>query len=188
MGERLKGKKFAVLVTNGFEQSELEEPINAIREEGGVAEIVSPNKPKVRGWKSIEWGDEFPVDCELSKASPDDYDGLVLPGGVMNPDQLRKDQQAVDFVKGFFGEQSKKPVAAICHGPWTLIEAGQVKGRKMTSYNSLRTDLINAGAKWEDAEVVVDKGLVTSRSPKDLRAFNAKMVEEFCEGRHENRL
>lgn len=181
---KLKDKKIAILVTNGFEQSELEEPLRAIEDEGGQAEIISPEEGKVRAWNKGVWGKEFSVDKTLSQADPSDYDGLLLPGGVLNPDQLRKDENAVAFIKEFFQGDRVKPVAAICHGPWSLINAEVVKGRKLTSYESLRKDLENAGAKWVDEEVVVDHGLVTSRKPNDLPAFNRKMIEEFCEGRH----
>src|SRR5690606_30921268 len=142
--------------------------------------IVSPVKGKVRGWQHTEWGDTFPVDIPLESVDVNDFDGLLLPGGVMNPDKLRSDPSAVQVVREFFSQG--KPVAAICHGPWTLIDAGVVKGRQMTSYHSIKSDLINAGAKWVDEEVVVDSGLVTSRKPADIPAFNAKMVEEFAEG------
>tara|TARA_B100001971_G_C18268000_1_gene596035 strand:+ start:32659 stop:33213 length:555 start_codon:yes stop_codon:yes gene_type:complete len=181
---RLKDKKIAVLVTDGFEQSELAEPMKAIKAEGGEAVIVSPKEGTVKGWQGSSWGDEFKVDMMLSEADPNDFSGLLLPGGVINPDQLRRDTRAISFIKGFFDEKKQKPVAAICHGPSTLINADVVKGRKMTSYDSIRTDLKNAGANWVDKEVVVDQGLVTSRTPEDLEAFNAKMVEEFCEGKH----
>jgi protease I len=183
MEQKLKGKKVAILVEDGFEQVELTEPKKALEEAGALPQIVSPKKGKVKGWKHIEWGDEFPVDVSLENANPDDFDALVLPGGVMNPDKLRRNDKALQFVKAFF--DSKKPVAAICHGPWTLIDAGVVKGCKLTSYESIQMDLKNAGAKWVDEEVVVDNGLVTSRKPDDLPAFNRKMIEEFAEGRHD---
>src|SRR5581483_1719621 len=145
-------------------------------------EVISPNKDWVKGWNRTEWGDEFVVNTPLAAAKAEDYDALLLPGGVMNPDKLRRNQQALQFVKAFF--DAGKPVAAICHGPWTLIDAGVVKGRKLTSYESIQTDLKNAGAEWMDKEVVVDNGLVTSRKPDDIPAFNRKMIEEFAEGRH----
>lgn len=185
MGEKLKGRKIAILATDGVEESELVEPMRAIREAGGEAEIVLLEAGRIRAWDKDHWADEFNVDRTLDEASPDDYDALVLPGGVINPDQLRKSEDAVNFVRGFFGQERQKPVAAICHGPWTLINADVVRGRRLTSYESLRVDLRNAGAEWVDEEVVVDQGLVTSRNPDDLPAFNAKMVEEFCEGRHQ---
>ncbi len=181
-GAPLAGKKIAILVADGFEQEEMVAPRNALKDAGAETEIISPSKGKVRGWKEAEWGDTFPVDVPLEKANPDDYAGLLLPGGVMNPDKLRANPKAVQFVRDFFAQG--KPVAAICHGPWTLIDAGVVKGRQMTSYHSIQRDLINAGAKWVDEEVVVDMGLVTSRQPSDIPAFNRKMIEEFAEGRH----
>ena len=185
MAKSLQGKRVAMLVENGFEQIELTEPRKALLDAGAEAHVVSPVKGKVKGWNFKEWGDEVSVDKPLDQADPNDYDALVLPGGVMNPDKLRMNPRAIDFVKAFF--QAGKPVAAICHAPWTLIDAGVVSGRKITSYPSLATDLKNAGAKWVDEEVVVDQGLVTSRNPDDLPAFNRKMVEEFAEGRHEQR-
>ena len=183
MAERsLRGKKVAILVTHGFEQVELTDPKRALEQAGAQADIVSPAEGKVKGWKFGNWGDEFTIDVPLANARPDDYDALLLPGGVINPDKLRITPGAVEFVQAF--HQAGKPVAAICHGPWTLINAGAVRGRTMTSWPSLRVDLENAGARWVDLEVVVDGGLVTSRKPDDLPAFNAKMVEEFAEGRH----
>jgi protease I len=178
MGKSLNGKKIAILVEDGFEQSELAEPKKALEKAGADASIVSPAKGKVRGWKEKDWGDKFDVDLALSKARPEDFDGLVLPGGVMNPDKLRMNEDAVRFVKAFF--EAHKPVAAICHGPLTLIDAGVVRGRRMTSYPSIRADLENAGADWVDEEVVSDHALVTSRKPDDLPAFNAKMIEAFA--------
>lgn len=181
---KLEGKRIAVLVTDGFEHSELTEPVKAIKEAGGEVDIIAPGKQTVKSWKTDKWGEEFSVDCLLEDADSADYDGLLLPGGVLNPDQLRKNDQAVAFVKKFFEKDRQKPVAAICHGPWTLINAGVVKGRDMTAYASLKQDLINAGAKWHDEPVVVDNGLITSRNPGDLQAFNRKIVEEFSEGVH----
>lgn len=180
--QKLHGKKVAILVAHGFEQVELTAPKKALEDAGATAHIVSPEKKQVKGWKTTDWGDTFPVDVALEDARPDDYDALLLPGGVMNPDTLRADQKAVEFVGHFVG--TSKPIAAICHGPWTLVETDGVKGRTVTSYKSIRTDLMNAGAAWIDQEVVVDGGLVTSRHPGDLPAFNAKMVEAFAEGRH----
>lgn len=182
MSKKLEGKKVAILVENGFEQIELVSPRGALDEEGATTHIVSPQKGEVKGWEFTDWGNTFSVDVHLDSAKAEDYDALLLPGGVFNPDKLRSNQEAVDFVRHFFIEG--KPVAAICHGPWTLIDAGVAQGRKMTSYKSIKADLQNAGAKWVDEEVVVDQGLVTSRNPEDLDAFNAKMVEEFCEGKH----
>jgi len=181
-GKNLNGKKVAILVTNGFEQIELEDPKKALEAAGAQTQIVSPDPGTVFGWQHTNWGDKFAVDVPLARASAQDYDALLLPGGVMNPDKLRMNQQAVEFVRSFF--DAGKPVAAICHGPWMLIEAGVVKGRTLTSYPSLQTDLKNAGAKWVDREVVVDNGLVTSRNPDDLPAFNQKLIEEIGEGVH----
>jgi protease I len=185
MAKSLQGKRVAMLVENGFEQVELTEPRKALVDAGAEADIVSPVSGSVRAWNLKEWGEEMPVDTPLEKADPQAYDALVLPGGVMNPDKLRMNADALEFVKAFF--VSSKPVAVICHGPWTLIDAGVVANRKITSYPSLAADLRNAGAEWVDSEVVVDNGLVSSRSPKDLPAFMSKMVEEFAEGRHERR-
>lgn len=181
---QLVGKKVAILVDNGFEESEFVKPLEALREAGADVQVVSPKEGKVKSWREGNWGKEFDVDIELSEADADDFDALVLPGGVINPDQLRMNEKAIEFVKSFFGRETQRPVAAICHGPWTLINAKVVKGRKMTSYESIKMDLINAGANWVDEEVVVDKGLVTSRSPDDLEAFCEKMVEEIREGKH----
>ena len=183
MATELRNKRVAVLVEHGFEQSELTEPKKALEQAGATAHVISPQSGKVKGWKHTNWGDEIPVDRKLDEAKPEEYDALVLPGGVMNPDKLRANASAVRFVKHFV--DSGKPIAAICHGPWTLIEAGGVQGRKMTSWPSLQNDLRNAGAAWVDQEVVVDKGLVTSRKPDDLPAFNRKMIEEFAEGKHD---
>jgi len=181
--QNLSGKRVAILVTDGFEQVELTSPKQALEAAGAQTQIVSPNPDKVKGWEHTDWGDEFPVDVPLDQAKPEDYDALLLPGGVMNPDKLRMDTQATLFVRSFF--EAQKPVAAICHGPWTLIEAGVVQNRKLTSYPSIQSDLKNAGAQWMDQEVVVDEGLVTSRNPDDLPAFNRAMIEEIAEGRHE---
>lgn len=178
----LSGKRVAILVTDGFEQEELTSPRIALVDAGAEVHIVSPAEGQVRGWKHTCWGDDFDVDVPLSKADPEEYDALLLPGGVMNPDKLRSDAEALGFVRAFFDRA--KPVGAICHGAWTLIDAGVVMGRRMTSYKSIQSDLRNAGADWVDAEVVVDRGLVTSRQPEDLPAFNRKLVEEFAEGPH----
>ena len=175
-------KKVAILATNGFEESELKSPKQHIEQEGWSAHIISIKPGKIKSWADGNWGPEYDVDKTLDQVSADEYDALVLPGGVINPDKLRVNDQAISFVKAFF--DAKKPVAAICHGPWTLINAGVVKGRDMTSYNSIKQDLINAGANWSDQEVVVDQGLVTSRDPDDLPAFNRKMIEEIKEGVH----
>lgn len=182
MEKKLSGKKVAIVMTNGFEQSEFEEPFKALKNEGAEVEIISLKKEKIKSWKDKNWGEEVDVDKAIDTVSSADYDALVLPGGVMNPDTLRTNADVVNFVKDFI--QEEKPIAAICHGPWTLAETGMIKGRKMTSYKSLKTDLSNAGAVWVDEEVVVDNGLVTSRTPKDLPAFCKKMVEEIAEGVH----
>ncbi|MFL5335536.1 MAG: type 1 glutamine amidotransferase domain-containing protein [Geminicoccaceae bacterium] len=173
----IRGLKVAILVTDGFEQVELVEPKKALDAAGAETAIVSPKDGKVRGWKFTEWGDEQPVDVPLAQARPEDFDALLLPGGVINPDKLRMDPDAIDFVEAFI--DADKPVAAICHGPWTLIEADAVDGRRMTSWPSLATDLANAGAEWVDEEVVVDGNLVTSRKPDDIPAFNRAMLAVF---------
>jgi protease I len=182
MDTKLIGKRVAVLVADGFEQVEMTEPRTALDEAGAHTELISLKTGKVKGWQHTDWGDEFQVDHTVTQVKPDDFDALVLPGGVMNPDKLRNDQHAVEFVRHFV--ESGKPIAAICHGPWTLINAGGVRGREMTSYPSIQMDLKNAGAKWVDEEVVTDNGLVTSRKPSDIPAFNKKMIEEFAEGMH----
>jgi protease I len=176
--QRLKGRRVAILVANGFEQSELTGPRQALEDAGAETRIISPEEGQVRGWQHKEWGDSVPVDLRPEDASVDDYDALLLPGGVMNPDRLRADPAAVAFVKAFF--EAAKPVAAICHGPWTLIDAEVVRGRTVTSWPSLRRDLENAGAHWVDREVVLDRGLVTSRKPDDILAFNRTMLEAFA--------
>lgn len=179
----LTGKKVAILTENGFEQSELTSPKEALERAGATVHIVSPQTGKVKGWDHDKWGIEVEVDQHLDAADPAGYDALVLPGGVMNPDKLRMNEKAVAFAAHFLEE--KKPLAAICHGPQLLIETGRLKGRHMTSYPSLQTDLKNAGVQWEDKEVIVDNGLVTSRKPDDLEAFNSKMIEEIGEGMHD---
>lgn len=180
--QNLKGKKVAILVENGFEQIELTSPKQALEQAGAKTEIISPQSGKVKGWEHTDWGQEFPVDVSIEQANANNYDALLLPGGVMNPDKLRMNQQAVQFVRNFF--EQGKPVASICHGPWMLVEADIARGRKLTSYPSIKTDVKNAGGNWVDQEVVVDQGLVTSRSPKDLPAFNQKLIEEVAEGQH----
>lgn len=175
---KLDGKKIAILVTNGFEQVEMTDPRTALEEAGAATDLIAPKREDVRGWKFTEWGDSFPADESLDVATPDQYDGLLLPGGVMSPDKLRADGRAVSFVRGFF--DAGKPVAAICHGPWTIIEADRANGRRMTSYHSIRTDLINAGAHWIDKEMVRDGNLVTSRSPDDLPRFKEAIVDLFA--------
>jgi protease I len=177
--QNLQGKKVAILVTDGFEQSELLEPKKALDQAGATTKVVSPSEGKVKGWNHKEWGDQVPVDVSLNSANSRDFDALLLPGGVMNPDHLRMNPQAVEFVKSFI--DAGKPVAAICHGPWTLIEAGAVQGHTMTSWPSLKTDLKNAGANWVDKEVVRDGKLVTSRKPDDIPAFVREMIQLFAE-------
>jgi PfpI family intracellular protease len=179
--DSLNGLKVAILATDGFEQSELTEPRKALEQAGATTEIVSPKNGSLRAWNHKNWGLEVQVDQELSDADPKDYDALVLPGGVMNPDALRMNAGAVNFVKAFFA--ADKPVAAICHGPWTVIESGAAKGHRMTSWPSLKTDITNAGGKWVDEEVVVDGKLVTSRKPDDLPAFNREVIKLFAEAR-----
>ena len=183
--ESLKGLNVAILVTDGFEQVELTEPRTALDEAGAQTQIVSPKNEQVRAWKFTDWGIELPVDVKLNDAQPEDFDALLLPGGVINPDKLRIEPKAVAFVKAFFDDG--KPVAAICHGPWTVIEAGAARNRRVTSWPSLKTDLENAGADWVDEQVVVDQGLVTSRSPDDIPAFNAEVIRLFAGARGKQR-
>ena len=183
MADKLSGKKVAFLATHGVEQVELTEPWKSVEQEGGKPELLSLESGEIEGFEHLDKGDTFKVDKPVADADQSDYDGLVLPGGVANPDFLRADEQAVRFVRSFF--EAGKPVAAICHGPWTLVEADVVKGRTLTSWPSLKTDIRNAGGTWVDEEVHVDSGLVTSRKPDDLPAFCHKLVEEICEGRHE---
>ena len=182
MTYNLNGKTVAILVARGFEQSELEQPFHALKWAGAKTQIISPEPDDVRAWQDEAFGDLFSVDMALRKAKEEDYDALLLPGGVMNPDRLRMFPEAVEFVRAFF--EVGKPVAAICHGPQLLIEADVVRGRTLTSYPSIKTDLINAGANWVDEPVVVDEGLVTARKPDDLPAFNDKLIEEIGEGVH----
>ena len=183
MAGELQGKRIAFLATDGVEQVEYTEPRKAVEQAGGTAQLVSLKPGQIQGFNHLDKGDTFPVDKAVSRASADDYDGLVLPGGVANPDVLRTDKDAVNFVRSFF--EAGKPVASICHGAWTLVEADVVKGRTLTSWPSIRTDIENAGGAWVDEEVHTDRGLVTSRKPDDLPAFNAKLVEEFAEGTHD---
>ncbi|MGZ3872920.1 MAG: type 1 glutamine amidotransferase domain-containing protein [Mucilaginibacter sp.] len=178
----LSGKKVVILTEEGFEQVELTSPKAALEAAGATVDVVSPKSGKIKAWDKTDWGIEVDVDKPLSEVSPDDYDALVLPGGVLNPDKLRQNKDAVAFVSAFLDEG--KPVAAICHGPQMLIETGMISGRKLTSYPSLQTDLKNAGAEWVDEQVVVDLGLITSRTPADLEAFNKKTIEEIAEGVH----
>lgn len=182
MARDVKGKKVAILTENGFEEVELTSPMNALEAAGAEVHVISPQKDKVKAWNHDHWSIEVPVDKLLSEAKPEDYDMLLLPGGVMNPDKLRQNKEAVAFAQHFL--EQGKPLAAICHGPQLLIETGMLNERNMTSYPSLKTDLENAGVIWEDKEVVVDNGLVTSRSPEDLDVFNKKMIEELSEGQH----
>lgn len=181
----LMEKRVAILATDGFEQSELEEPMKALQEAGATVSIVSPKKDRIQGMRHAEKGDQFDVDIPLSHARQQDFDALVLPGGLMNPDELRSTPEAVNFVREF--GQTGKPIAAICHGPWLLIEAGLVENHRLTSWPAIQTDIKNAGGIWVDEEVVVDNGMVTSRKPDDLPAFNAKVIEEIAEGVHDAR-
>jgi len=182
MQENLKGKRVAILATDGFEQVELTEPKKALESAGATAEVISLKSGEIRAWKSGNWGESLRVDKTVESARPSDYEALLLPGGVMNPDHLRTNEKAVQFVRTF--AQSGKPVAAICHGPWMLIEAGVVRGHTLTSWPSLKTDLRNAGANWVDREVVHDGNLICSRKPDDLEAFNRKVIEEIANGKH----
>ena len=182
MADKLQGKRIAFLATDMVEQVELTEPWTAVTDEGAAAELVSLEEGEIQGFSHYDKADTFKVDRTVEEARADDYDGLVIPGGVGNPDTMRTDENAVDFVRKFF--EQGKPVAVICHGPWMLVEAGVVRGRTVTSWPSLQTDIRNAGGNWVDQEVVVDDGLVTSRKPDDIPAFNRKMIEEFAEGPH----
>ncbi len=179
---KIADAKIAILATHGYERSELRQPLEKLRAKGAEVHVISPEDGEIKSWDKTDWGDAVPVDRTLSTASPQDYDALVLPGGQINPDILRANPEAVAFVKAFV--DGGKTVAAICHGPWLLIEAGAVKGRDVTSYHSITTDMKNAGGHWQDAEVVVDNGIVTSRKPDDIPAFIAKVVEEIEEGQH----
>jgi protease I len=183
---RLNGKRVAILATDGVEQVELLQPRDALQAAGAQTVVVAPHDGAIKGWDVQQWGQEIPVDRTLQNANPDDFDALLLPGGVMNPDKLRTVPEAVSFVRSFV--TAGKPIAAICHGPWMLVEADAVRGRTLTSWPSLQTDIRNAGATWVDQEVVTDRGVVTSRKPDDIPAFNRKMIEEIGEGVHRNRL
>ena len=183
MARKLDGKKVAILVTDGFEQVEMTKPREALEEAGADTKIISLKSGKIQGMHHADKGDKFDVDLTLDEARPEQFDALMIPGGLMNPDALRSNDDALEFTRHFFREG--KPVAAICHGPWVLIDAGVVRGRMLTSWPAIKTDVKNAGGKWINEEVVVDNGLVTSRKPDDIPAFNKKMIEEFCEGRHE---
>jgi protease I len=176
--ETLKGSRVAILVDNGFEEVEMTKPRQALNDEGAVTHLVSPQDQKVRAWDFTDWSNYYPVDMRLNEADPQNYDALLLPGGVLNPDSLRMQPKAVQFVKAFFA--AGKPVASICHGPWTVIETGAVRGRRVTSWPSLRTDLKNAGGEWVDREAVVDGNFVTSRKPDDIPAFNREMITLFA--------
>jgi protease I len=182
MDKKLTGKKVAILVTDGFEQVEMTEPRNALEEAGAETKIVSLKSGQIQGMHHADNGEKFDVDLTLEQAKPDEFDALMIPGGLMNPDQLRSSPEALEFTRHFFREG--KPVAAICHGPWVLIDAGVVRGRTLTSWPAIKTDVRNAGGNWVNEEVVVDNGLITSRKPDDIPAFNKKMIEEFCEGKH----
>ena len=179
----LSDKKIALITENGFEEVEFTSPKKALEDQGATVEVISPNKGSVKSWKDGNWGSDFNVDKTVDEANSDDYHAVLIPGGVLNPDKLRTNKKAVEFIKSFFAKG--KPVASICHGPQVLIETGALAGRKMTSFPSIKQDITNAGAEWIDQECVCDQALVTSRSPKDLEAFNKKMIEEIGEGRHE---
>ena len=181
----LQGKRIAILATNGFEQSELEVPRDRLTQAGATVEVISLVSGEIKGWDEKDWGRSVKVDKTLDQAQAKDYDALVLPGGQINPDLLRVETKALTFIREIF--DAKKIVAAVCHAPWLLVETGIAKGRKMTSYKSIKTDVVNAGAHWEDSEVVIDQGLITSRNPGDLEAFSAKIIEEIKEGRHAQR-
>jgi protease I len=180
--KNLEGKKVGILTESGFEEVELTSPKKALEQAGATVHIISPQKEKVKAWDHDHWSIELPVDVNISQADPDNYDALMIPGGVINPDKMRLNKDCVEFARAFLEEH--KPVGAICHGPQLLIETGMINGRTMTSYYSIKTDLENAGVNWEDKEVIVDNGLVTSRSPRDLEAFNSKLIEEVKEGIH----
>jgi protease I len=185
MPGQLDGKRILILATNGFEQSELEVPRDRLRDAGAAVDVVSPEAGEIKGWDQKDWGRPVKVDKPLAEAREGDYDAIVLPGGQINPDLLRVNLQAIALIKAFYA--AGKTVAAVCHAPWLLIEAGLVQGRRMTSYSSIKTDVINAGARWEDASVVTDNGVVTSRNPGDLEDFSNKIIEEVREGRHRRR-
>lgn len=182
MEESIKGKRVAILATDGFEESELLEPKKALEEAGAITTVVSIKAGEIKGWSEQNWGQAIAVDKTVDEVSADDFDALMLPGGVMNPDKLRMDERAVSFCRRFFDQG--KPIGAICHGPWLLVEADVVRDREMTSWPSLQTDIENAGGQWQDSECIVDQGIVTSRKPADIPAFSSKLVEEIKEGSH----
>lgn len=182
---KLKNRKIAILATHGYEQSELEKPLDALKAEGAQVDVIAPESGEIKGWDGDDWGRAVRVDIALENARPQDYDALVLPGGQINPDILRTNDKALSFIRSVF--EAKKPIGAICHAPWLLVETGIADGRKLTSFHSIKTDVQNAGGRWEDSDVVVDQGLVTSRNPDDLPAFCDKLVEEICEGEHQDR-
>jgi protease I len=183
MNDSLQGRKIAILATDGFEQVELTEPRKALQQAGATTHVISPKSSEIKGWKFAEWGDSIKVDRTLDQVNPSDYDALMLPGGVMNPDHLRMEPKAVEFVKNF--ARSGKPLAAICHGPWMLVEAGVVRGRRMTSWPSLKTDLINAGANWVDQKVVEDGNLITSRKPDDIPDFSKALINQIAQSQQQ---
>lgn len=185
MSNELSGKRILILATHGFEQSELEYPRDALKAAGAEVHVVSPESGEIKGWQKKDWGTPVKVDRALGEVKASDYDAIMLPGGQMNPDTLRQNDRALSLIKEFY--ESGKTVAAICHAPWLLIETGIAKGRKMTSYKSIRKDVENAGAKWEDSEVVTDQGVITSRNPNDLEAFSKKIIEEVREGKHQRK-
>ncbi|MFC0241835.1 type 1 glutamine amidotransferase domain-containing protein [Rhodopseudomonas telluris] len=185
MAGQIDGKRVLILATHGFEQSELETPRDRLKAAGAQVDIVSPEQGEIKGWDGKDWGRPVKVDKALGSVKADDYDAIVLPGGQINPDLLRVNQDALKLIKSFF--EAGKTVAAICHAPWLLIETGIAKGRKMTSYTSIKQDVVNAGAKWEDSAVVTDNGVITSRNPGDLEAFSNKIIEEIREGRHQRK-
>jgi protease I len=181
----ITGKKIVILATHGFEQSELEVPLQTLKEAGATVDVVSPEKGEIKGWEMKDWGHPVKVDRLLDEVSADQYDAIVLPGGQINPDLLRINEKALNLIRDFHAQ--KKTIAAVCHAPWLLIETGLIKGRRCTSYKSIRTDIVNAGGKWEDSAVVADQGIITSRNPGDLKAFSARIIEEVAEGPHQQR-
>ena len=181
----IKGKKVLILATHGFEQSELEVPLKTLKEAGATVDVVSQEKGEIKGWEHKDWGRPVKVDRSLDEVSADDYDAIVMPGGQINPDLLRVNEKALKLIRDF--NDQKKIIAGVCHAPWLLIETGLIKGRRCTSYKSIKTDVVNAGGRWEDSPVVVDQGMITSRNPGDLKMFSAKIIEEIAEGPHQQR-